>query len=102
MIILNTTFVIEPSLRNDVLDWIKHTYIASAIHSNALENRIVITKVLNLPEDESESYAVHLWFESLNMANDWNNRLGARLRTILSERWGQEVLAFHTFLEVIE
>lgn len=102
MIIINTTFVIEPSVKKDVLDWIRNTYIASAIHSQAVEKMTIITKILNQQDDLSESFAVHLWFDTLNQAMEWDNRLGTRLRAILSERWGQKALAFHTFMEVTE
>ena len=102
MTIINTTFIIDPSLRHDVLAWIKNTYIASAIHSQALEQKTIMTKILSHPEDGSECYALHLCFDSLSQATDWDTRLGEKLRKKITERWGQQALAFHTYMEVIE
>ncbi len=102
MIIINTTFVIEAPLCKEVLEWIRNSYVASAVHSHALEKMTVITKILNHQEDGSESYAVHIWFNSMEDAINWDNRLGSKLRAKIAERWGQRALAFHTYMEVTE
>lgn len=102
MIIINTTFITELSVREEVLDWIRNTYVASAAHSHSLDSLTIITKILTRPDDNSESYAVHLWFETMEIASDWDNRLGSRLREKLNERWGGKAMAFHTYMEVTE
>lgn len=102
MTIINTTFIIEQSKVRDVLDWIKTTYIPSATHGHALKENTLLTRVLNQQDEDSQCYAVHLWFDSMEQATEWDIRLGSRLRTKLSERWGEKVLAFHTYMEVTE
>lgn len=102
MTIINTTFIIDPTLRHEVLTWIKNTYIASAVHSNALEQMTVTTKILSHSDDDTEGYAVHLWFDTMSQAADWDSRIGEKLRKKIVGRWGQKALAFHTYLEVIE
>lgn len=100
MIIINTTFVTEKNLCNDLLQWIRDTYVSSAIYCNALRNKVLITKILNRIKDGSESFAVHLWFETIEEASDWDNKLGSRLRAKLQDHWGQKAMAFHTYMEV--
>lgn len=102
MTIINTTFIIDPTLRHEVLSWIKNTYIASAVHSNALDQMTVTTKILSRSDDGSEGYAVHLWFDTMSQAADWDSRIGEKLRKKIVGRWGQKALSFHTYLEVIE
>lgn len=102
MTIINTTFILHPALRHEVLAWIKSSYVASAVHSQALEQRTVITKIVSHPDDDSESYAVHLWFHTMSQAVEWDERLGEKLRKKITVRWGQKVLAFHTYMEVVE
>lgn len=102
MTIINTTFIIDSTLSHEVLAWIKNTYIASAIHSQALEQKIIMTKILGHTDDNSESYAVHICFDTMLQAADWDTRLGEKLRKKITERWGQKALAFHTYMKVIE
>ncbi len=102
MTIINTTFIIEQTNVREVLDWIRKTYIASATRYHAVEGNTLLTKVLNQQDEDTQCYAVHLWFDSMEKANEWDSRLGSRLRAKLSERWGESALAFHTYMEVTE
>lgn len=102
MVIINTTFVIQNLIRAEVLDWIKVIYIPSAVHCHALKSKTVITKILNSTDVDSESFAVHLWFETMEQALDWDKRFGCRLRSTLQNRWGDRAMAFHTYMEVTE
>lgn len=89
-------------MRNEVLDWIRETYVSSAVHCHALDRLTIVTRILSRPDDHSESYAVHLWFENMEQASHWDNKLGSRLRAKLNERWGEKAIAFHTYMEVTE
>lgn len=102
MIIINTTFVTDLSVRDEVLEWIRNTYILSAVHRHAIQSRTILTKILGGTEADTESYALHLWFETIELATDWDNRLGVRLRAKLNERWRDKAMAFHTYMEVTE
>lgn len=102
MVIINTTFVIQNLIQVEVLDWIKAIYIPSAVHCRAQKDKTVITKILNSTDVDSESFAVHLWFETMEHALDWDKRFGSRLRSNLQKNWGDRAMAFHTYMGVTE
>lgn len=102
MIIVNTTFVIHTDICGNVLEWIKTAYLTSALHCGAITNHTILAKVLVDVSPDSHTYAIHIGFDDLKSAEKWGEGTGASLRRILSDRWGERAVSFHTYLEPIE
>lgn len=102
MIIVNTTFVLNPAVESEILSWVRHAYDQSALHAGALAPGM-LTRVLSRPHgDDCVTYAMHITFPDTETARRWNEGVGESLRQLLSRRWGEHALTFHTYLEVIE
>lgn len=95
MIVINTTFVLDPSVALAALDWIKTTYAASAPSGIGMLAKII-------SNEDSGGYALHLSFENMEEALEWDRRHGVPLRQKLTEFWGEKALSFCTFLEVVQ
>lgn len=102
MIIVNTTFVISTNICSNVLEWIRTAYLPSALHCGAISNHTLLAKVLVADSPESLTYAIHIGFDDIKSAEKWGEGIGASLRRILSDRWGERAVSFHTYLEPIE
>ncbi len=99
MVIVNTTFCLHPEIKDDVLKWIKSSYIPSADKSGAVSD--MLTRVLVDNPDGTLSYALHITFPTLEQAQKWNGGVGDSLRRILAQRYGERALTFHTILEIM-
>jgi len=94
MIIINTTFVLDPSISAEALDWVKNTYAASAPAGLSMLARIIA-------DENDGGYALHLSFDNMDDALEWDRQSGAPLRQKLTAAWGEKALSFCTFLETI-
>lgn len=102
MIIVNTTFVLHPGIESEMLDWVRHTYDNSAQHAGSTAPGM-LTRVLAQPHgDDCVTYAMHIAFPDMESARKWNEGVAESLRRLLSKRWGERALTFHTYLEVVE
>lgn len=100
MIILNTTFVIHAPLEKEFLQWVSQTYLVSAKASGVFGNPTV-ARVLTRIEPETESIAVQLPAASQEQAARWHDETAALLRDDLHARWGDRMMFFTTFMEVL-
>lgn len=100
MIILNTTFHIASAEIPEVLAWIRKSYIAAALHAGFTSP--MLTRIVGTVADGCESYALHLHAPDIAMAEKWNSGVGASLRDLLAKRYGEKVLTFFTYLEIVE
>ena len=103
MVIHNTTFIIHADIEDDVIQWIRNSYAASAAKLGAV-GIPMLSRVISpmMMEGDENSYALHLSFPSMEMAKKWSEGVGASLRGIMNGRWGDKSLALPTYLEVIE
>ena len=94
MIIINTTFILDPSISAEALDWVKNTYAASAPKAPGMLAKIIAN-------EQAGGYALHLSFDSMEDALHWDRQHGLPLREKLFHFWGEKALSFCTFLETI-
>ncbi len=102
MTIINTTFVADKSVENDVLDWIRSTYIKSARRDDRTEYPNFVARVSEAPDPGTAVFAAHITFPDHDTARRWDEKFGSRLRLIAAQRWGEKALSFSTYLHVIE
>ncbi len=100
MIILNTTFHIAGAEVAEVVAWLRRTYIPAALHGGMTSP--LLTRIVGTVADGCESYALHLHAPGIAEAEKWNSGPGAALRALLAKRYGEKVLTFFTYLEIVE
>ena len=96
MTILNSTFVLDPAISAEALEWIR-TYFR---HSGAKSP--MLARVLAQDQPDCETYALHLDFPGAAEAEAWRDGHGAALLRSMARKWGERALCFQTMLEVIE
>lgn len=100
MILLNTTFLVHKSIEREFIDWVHNTYIPTAVETGIFSDPL-LSKVMIETDPEGTSYAVQMRAESHNMASQWHDNEAATLKNSLVKSWGEKVLHFTTFMEVI-
>ena len=101
MTLLNTTFVIHAPLEPDFLKWVRQTYLHAAKEAGIFGTP-TIARILTRIEPDTESFAVQLTAHSHEDAQRWHDETAATLRDDLHSRWGQRMMFFTTYMEVME
>lgn len=99
--ILNTSFHMEASIAGEFLDWAKNDYINAALEHEHFSNPVV-ARIMTETEPGVVGYAVHLETDNLDAASRWHDAEASELKGILSRRFGQRIVFFSTFMEVVE
>lgn len=100
MVLLNTTFHVHKSVEQQFIDWVHHTYIQQAMSSGLFTDPIV-SRILIETDPEGTSYAVQLRASSHEAAGLWHDNEAGRMKNALAEKYGERILHFTTFMEIV-
>ena len=99
MTLLNTTFHVHSSIDQLFIEWIKQIYIPAA--QNAGLSNALFTRILADTDPEGKSYAIQLHAPTMEHATTWHDNEAAKLKDELALRWGERVLHFTTYMEIL-
>lgn len=99
MIIYNVTLYIEPTILSEYLDWLKNEHIPREMATNLFE-KYRILKVLQAMDSETETYAVQYELPSMAHFERYEKEFAPALRAETIDKFGEQVVAFRTLLEV--
>lgn len=97
MIILNTTFYVHESIDRLFHQWLQQEYLPSAMKAGLGEPSVA--RLLMEPQEGMSGYAVQFVSESIESAQTWHDNEAASLRGLLSEKHGERILFFTTYME---
>lgn len=100
MILLNTTFLVHKSIEKPFISWLNDTYIPTAEKSGIFIEPL-LSRVLIESDPEATSYALQMRAQSHDDANNWHEQDATILKNIIFKLWGEKVLHFTTFMEII-
>lgn len=98
--ILNTSFHMESPIAEAFIKWAKNDYIKAALECEHFSNP-VIARIMTETEPGVTGYAVHLETDDLEAASRWHDAEASELKGVLSRRFGQRIVFFSTFMEVV-
>ena len=101
MIIINTTFHVENSIKHKFLDWLLNTYRPQSMASGLFESSS-LSRVLLDQGDDCSTYAFQLTIPSLDAAMAWHDGEGDALRQQMYKICGAKALCFTTYLETMD
>jgi hypothetical protein len=100
-IIYNVTSLVEHSIEQEWLDWMKNVHIPEVIQTGLF----LEYKLLKLVSEESEggtSYAVQYLLHDIKDFLNYSENYAPALRQKSLDKYGEKVIAFRTLLEVIK
>lgn len=101
MIIYNVTLSIHPTIEKEVLNWLKEEHIQEVMDTGLFLQSNMF-KIIENPEDRKHnSYAIQYTLDSWEDFTKYSTEHADRLRAITEKKFGENVLAFRTFLEKI-
>ncbi len=101
MVVINTTFHVHRTVKSEFRFWLRNVYIKSALATGILTNPM-LTRVIGGEDPEGTDFALHLTATSLREAVRWHDETAVLLRDDMAARFGERVLFFTTYLEVMD
>ena len=100
MIIYNVTTKVNWAIHEDWSHWLKKVHMPNMIQTGCfVEARIL--RLLEADEEDGPTYAIQYYASSLKQYNNYLNSYAARLRQESFEKWGEQIVAFRTLMEVL-
>lgn len=102
MLLVNTTFLVEPELEREWTDWALAAYMPAAKAVGGRSAKLL--RILSAQGSASEglSFAVQVFVPDADAASRWLDCHQPALLGVASRRWQQRVLHFTTVMEEVE
>lgn len=100
MILFNTTYHVDDSVHDEVIQYFKEEFIPKAIASNMLREPHFFL-VHAQYEENGRSYSLQFRAKDLETLEKWMMEEGEKLQTELVTRFGNKACGFMTLLEEV-
>jgi hypothetical protein len=99
MYIYNVTVSIDPSIREEWLQWMKNVHVKDVMATNLFaENKIL--KILS-EEDEGNTFSFQYFFEKMEDYEKYKKEYAPALQKEVAEKYAGKFAAFRTLLEIL-
>ena len=101
-LLINTTFVVEPSALPDFLQWAKDMCVPAANAAEGCSDALLL-RIVPSGDDEQPTYAVQVRCNSPETAHDWmHGPFRMLLGAFYSEHPREHLLYFITMMEIVK
>jgi hypothetical protein len=101
MIIYNVTISINPQIEDTALAWLRETHIPEVMNTGCFLSNNMFKIIENHTERTHNSYAIQYTLESWEQFEEYTAKYASDLQLKTKQKFGENVLAFRTFLEKI-
>jgi hypothetical protein len=99
MIIYNVTLSINPELETEILTWLVDEHIPEVMNTGLFDSQSMYKVVENHVDRHHNSYAVQYTLSSWDKVDTYVEKHAEGLKDKTKEKYGENLLAFRTFLE---
>ena len=100
MFIYNVTIQVIHGAHEEWLNWMKTEHIPDVLATGMFTHHRIL-KLLETDESEGLTYAIQYFCNTKAMYDQYIDRFAPELRRKTADRWGNQVIAFRTLMEVI-
>lgn len=100
MVIYNVTVSLAPEIEEEWLKWIEEEHIPDMLGTEKFE-KAQLVKIYDDKQAATGSYAVQYYAKSPQLLNAYLSEDAARLRKKTADQFGDKLLSFRTFLNVV-
>lgn len=100
MFIYNVTVQVNHSVHEDWLNWMKSEHIPDVLATGMFTHHRML-KLLETDESDGITYAIQYFCNTKDMYDQYISRFAPEMRQKVADRWGNQVIAFRTLMEVI-
>jgi len=100
LFIYNVTCRVDAGIADDWLIWMRATHIPRVLATGLFTHHRIL-RLLDTGDDDAQTFAVQYFTTGREAYDRYLAEHAPSLRREVSERWGEAVLSFRTFMEVI-
>lgn len=100
MIIYNITIKAENAIAAAWLQWMKEEHIHDVINTGCFNNATIL-RLIEVDDTDGPTYAIQYKAESKADYNRYIQLHADKMRKKVSDKWGDQVVAFRSVLEVV-
>lgn len=100
MFIYNVTTKVSNSVKTDWLAWVHQEHIPEIINTGCFTTATVL-QLLETDDSEGPTYAIQYGADSKAMYNQYIEKFSGSMRRKVDEKWGDNIIAFNSLLQVI-
>ncbi len=100
MIIYNVTVKVESSLVSEWLNWMKTTHIQKVLDTNCFLSANMFHLVEH-DDEEGKTFSIQYKCDNFELLQKYQSDFAPELQKIVSDKYGDKVLAFRTILKEI-
>jgi hypothetical protein len=99
MYIYNVTCNVTHAIHEEWLNWMKQVHIPEVLATNCFISAKIL-KLINI-EDEGSTYAIQYTYNNENDIVNYQSEFAPDLQAKTKAKYGENVLAFRTYMEII-
>ncbi len=99
MFIYNVTCNVAPDIHAEWINWMRNTHIPEVLATQCFSSARIL-KLMNI-EDEGATYAIQYTYDHDADILKYQSDYAPALQQKTKEKYGERVLAFRTYMEII-
>jgi hypothetical protein len=100
MFIYNVTTKVEPSVHEEWVEWMKQIHIPEVMNSGCF-TQFQFVRLLELDDSDGPTYAVQYHSDSKEAYHQYLEIFATKLRNEVYAEWGNKVISFRSFMQVV-
>lgn len=100
MYIYNVTTKVSSSIHTDWLSWMKKEHIPAVMQTGCFTSHKMV-RILEVDEEDGPTYAVQYEMNSQHDYERYNTDFAPPLSNEILRQWGNKIVAFSTFMQVV-
>jgi len=100
VIIYNVTIKTDSAITEDWLLWMKEIHIPEVIYTGCFTHATIL-RLLEIDETEGPTFAIQYHATSKAFYNQYMEQFAADMRKKVQEKWGSQLVAFRTVMQVV-
>jgi hypothetical protein len=101
MIIYNVTSQVNWNIHDDWLAWMKQEHIPEVLATGLFTHHRLL-RLIDVDETEGPTYAVQYFTSGKEKFDHYMAGHARELREKVTQKWGEQVFAFRSLMEVVE
>ena len=100
MYIYNVTIKLKESIHTDWMIWLKEEHIPDVLNTGCFSDAQVL-RLLEVDDSEGPTYAIQYKTDKISNYQLYLENFAAALREKSYTKWGDQFIAFRSFMEVV-
>ena len=101
MFVYNVTIKINVPIHDQWLEWMKNIHIPDMLSTDCFQDATIL-RLLEVDDTDGYTYAIQYKTESKSKYNQYTELYAPSMRQKTIEKWGDQFVAFRSFLEIVD